>query len=150
MNMCEAHWAALRELIEARGLMHLVATSGELAAAQSKQQLETGEVNAVNYDPLLGAFWAIGANAFQMISGAGGDPLYLLGDGPEDKVDPFKHPRANGRTWPRCGVCYLSLAHELTCREKKCRLDRERGYDWMLETAADEAVKRSRELGLIA
>jgi len=143
MNMCQRHWDALRGEIDKRGLGHLVASSGQTAAQQMKDQLTKGEATPVNFDPLMAAFLAIGSNAMQTISAAGANPLYLMTGGPEDSVE--GHP---GRTWPKCSLCYLNLAHEISCSDTSCTLDREHGYDWMLSRAADDAKTQADALGM--
>lgn len=147
MNMCPDHWDRLREKIKERGLDHLVASSGELAAAQVSSQFEVGEATPTNFDPLMSAFWAIGSNTMETIRQAGMNPLYLLTQGPEDSLEGF--PGYEGRTWPRCGLCYLGLAHEVTCKDERCELPKQDGYAWMLDRAADDAKEKAIELGLV-
>lgn len=149
MKFCQDHWDALRAKIEERGLAGLVAPSGVIAAEQQKDQFEralSGEQEATpaNFDPLMSAHWAIASNAMSTIS-----PLYLMADGDEDPVEGFGQ-KGEGRTWPRCPLCYLNLAHELTCKDARCTLDEKRGYDWMLDRAADEAKDKAVELGLVS
>jgi hypothetical protein len=72
---------------------------------------------------------------------SGGDPLYLLagppGETPEDPVTGY--PGHEGKTWPRCGLCYVNLAHEVSC--EGCDLDTERGFDFFIGKAADEQLE---------
>lgn len=88
----------------------------------------------------MAAHWAIVGNATRIIEAAsgGGTILYLMGTGPEDDVE---LPGGEGRTWPRCPLCYLGLAHELTCRDDRCTLPKVDGYAWMIGVAADEQVE---------
>lgn len=154
MRFCEEHWDALRERISARGLDHLVAADAPVAARQMKDQVESGEVSLRNFDPLMAAHWAIVNNAMDTISRAGGNALYLMSgdETPEDPVDEAQLSIArelgvevvDGLTWPRCPVCYLNLAHKLSCGG--CSLDQERGFDWMLDRAADDAKAKADEL----
>jgi hypothetical protein len=51
-------------------------------------------------------------------------------------------------TWPRCPLCYLNLAHELTCTDRRCHLPKVAGYDWMLDRAVKDAVEKADELGV--
>lgn len=146
MKWCQDHWDRLREAIEARGLGHLVAPDGQTAAAQLADELERGD-----YDPLMDAFWATNSNAARTIERAGGSPLYLSGGEPPDDPTPedaVDLPGGEGRTWSRCPLCYLGLAHELTCGAG-CALPRVDGYAWMIDRAADDAVARARELALL-
>lgn len=142
MKCCQTHWDALRAAIDARGLSHLIAPDGETAAAQVASELTDGPM-PTNYDPLMAAHWAVLGNATRVLSEAGSSPLYLMqgDDVPEDPVEGHE-----GRTWPRCPLCYLNLAHELSCKDARCTLDQERGYDWMIDRAADDQAARAREL----
>ena len=107
----------------------------------------------------MGAFWAIGSNTMQVL---GPSALYLLGgpDAPQDPIDFTEY--ANGEavrnrlallgkplTWPRCGLCYAGLAHELTCSEEGCSLPKVDGHAWMLDRAADDALAEAKRLGLV-
>lgn len=140
MRFCQDHWDRLRAKIADRGIAHLIAPDGETAVAQVKDQLERS-VTPVNFDPLMHAHWAIVDNAMTTVKRAGGSPLYLMTSGPEDPVDGHE-----GRTWPRCPLCYINLAHEISCTDERCTLDQERGYDWMLDRAADEAKAQAERL----
>lgn len=162
MNMCQDHWDRLREKITERGLAHLVAKDGATAAAQVADQLRRGDdtPTVTNFDPLMGAFWAIGSNVMNML---GPSSLYLLAsrDAPEEPIDfgQYRNGEATrarmamlgiSPTWPRCGLCYAGLAHELTCAEEGCTLPKVDGYAWMLDRAADDALAEARRLGLVA
>jgi hypothetical protein len=103
-----------------------------------RRQLE-GEDTIDSFEPLLMAHNAIAGNAMTTIERAGGNPLYLLSVGPEDPVE--GHP---GRTWPRCPLCYLGLAHELNCGG--CDLPQKDGYAWMIDKAADDALDKWESL----
>lgn len=161
MNLCQDHWTRLRAKIEDRGLMHLVPDGGELAAAMMADQIEREEPTVLNFDPLMTAWSGVGGNAMQAISQSGANPLYLLGSGPEDAIDFGPFPKGaetqarlerDGKplTWPRCALCYLGLAHELMCDgSHRCSLSRVDGYAWMLDKAADDALAKARELGLL-
>jgi hypothetical protein len=148
MGICQDHWDRLRADIEERGLSHLVAPSGVIAAEQMKAQLESGGDSPTSFDPLQAAFWAILTNAGRMLEDWGpGTALYVMTDGDEDPIE--DRPGYEGRTWPRCAICYLSLAHEITCTEPRCTLPKVNGYDWMLDKAADGSLERAKELGLV-
>lgn len=143
MKFCQEHWDRLRAKIDERGLAHLVG-AGDLAAAQVKDQLKQG-VTPVNFDPLMSAHWGIVANVVHVLEAgsadAPGDVLYLMSAGPEEPV-----AARENCTWPRCPLCFLNLAHDLACTDERCTLDRERGYDWMLDRAADEAKAQAEQL----
>lgn len=152
MKWCSDHWDRLRGAIKDRGLGHLIAPDGETAVAQLADELERGEHTATNYDPLMDAFWSINGNVARTVEQAGGNPLYLFGGGPPDDPTPedaVDLPGGEGRTWSRCPLCYLGLAHELTCKEPRCKLPKVDGYAWMIDRAADDAVARARELDLL-
>jgi hypothetical protein len=147
MSFCQDHWDRLRAAIEERGLSGLIATSPEAAVAQQSAAIERGKMDATTFDPLMDAHWAIFNNAMNTVARAGGDPLYLMAGGqPEDPVTEFAE--AEGRTWPRCPLCYLGLAHELTCNDERCTLPKEDGYAWMIDQAASDALDKAKELGL--
>lgn len=148
MQSCQKHWDALRKALEDRGLDKLVPQGGEEAASRQLDQLQSARVTRDNFDPLMGAFWAIAGNCSERISRAGGNPLYLLADGPEDPVDVGVYPTAAGRTWPKCPLCYVSMVHELTCDGGACKLPKVDGYDWMIERAAEEQLEKARALKL--
>lgn len=148
MQFCQAHWGRLRTAISERGLSHLVAPDGRTAMMQIADQLErtqTGEeqITPVNYDPLMSAHWAIVNNVMAIL---GSSALYLMSGGPEDPVKGYGSAY-DGRTWPRCPLCYINLAHEVSCEEADCQLDKQQGYDWMIDRAADDEVGRAAELG---
>lgn len=147
MKFCQDHWDRLRAEISKRGLDDLVADDAALVARRMESELETGATTLANFDPLMSAHWAIANNAMEYISRAGGSPLYLLAgeEVPEDPVEGYG-PEYEGRTWPRCPLCYLNLAHEMSCSDPRCRLDRKRGFDWMVVRAADDSRQRADEL----
>lgn len=145
MAFCQDHWGRLREAIDKRGLSSLVPEGGEEAARKVMRELEEGEQNIDNFDPLMSAYWAIQGNAMKTLEGIGGNPLYILVDGPEDIVEGYG-PEYACRTWPRCPLCYLGLAHEMTCGGG-CDLPKKNGYDWMIDRAADESLERWKKMG---
>jgi hypothetical protein len=71
MKFCTPHWDQLKEAIRIRGLMHLVASSGEAAFERTVAELK-GEETTANYDPLMTATYMIYGRAID----CGG--LYLL------------------------------------------------------------------------
>ena len=73
MKFCDAHWAKLRAGVQARGMWHLVASSGDDMGARIDRELEDGKSSAASFDPLMAATLAIYGNAIN----AGG--LYLMG-----------------------------------------------------------------------
>lgn len=175
MKFCQDHWDRLRARIEDRGLSHLIAPDGITAAAQIADQLERAvdrleggailpargdldeTVTPVNFDPLMSAHWAITANVMKQL---GPDGMYLMGGGDEGDEDPIDFGLyANGNatrqrmeaagvpaTWSRCPLCYIGLAHELSCTETRCTLPVVDGYAWMLDRAADDAATAASEL----
>lgn len=138
----------MRQKIDDRALTQLIAKDGQVAVSQMASQIQERDVTKDNFDPLMSAHWAIAGNVMQMLSSAGMNPLYLMSGGDEDKVDARYGPKYEGRTWPRCPLCYINLAHEVSCTNPKCTMPKERGYDWMLDRAADDALAQARELKL--
>lgn len=145
MQFCMPHWNTLREKIEAAGLTVLVSESGEEAAKKQVDRIQTSDVTVDNFDPLMQAHNAIAGNAFSLISQAGGDPMYLMAgsDVPEDAIDKDGY---RDRTWPRCPLCYLNIAHEVTCTDKRCKLPKENGYDFFMDLAVKDQVKAWKAL----
>jgi hypothetical protein len=145
VKWCEDHWTRLRDAVQAKPeLGGLIATTGERAAANTVAELEKGKLTLTDFDPLMNAFWAVNANASRIIGETGGPSaaLYLLAppDVPEDAVDRERYPKAaEGATWPRCPLCYLGLAHKLTC--EGCDLPTVDGFGWMIGRAADDQVE---------
>lgn len=143
MKFCTDHWTRLRQAIADRGMDGLVPRSGVEAVTALKDELTQGRKPS-NFEPLMAAHWAIAGNANDAIARAGGNPLYLMSGGPEDPVTGY--PGYEGRTWPRCPLCYINLVHEVSCKGGACRLPQIGGYDWMIERAADDALVTWREL----
>ena len=127
------HWNALKKAIDDRGLSGFVAKDGKVAVQQMIQQIESSQETKGNFDPLMAAHWAIAGNAMDYLGRAGGPgaALRMLGG-------------------DICPVCELNEAHRQTCTDPKCRLDKERGYDWMIDRAAEDSLERAREYGLVS
>lgn len=148
MNFCQEHWDMLRAAISERGLDHLVAPDGETVAMQVKAQAEEGEATPTSFEPLMGAMFAISGNAMDLVKSQGGNAIYFLdGGSPEQPIEGI--PGYVGRTWPRCPLCHINLAHEIFCRVPNCTMDKERGYDHWIDHAADDQVTAAKELGLL-
>jgi hypothetical protein len=64
---CEDHWDMLRMEIKGLGLEQFVATDGEMASMQLVDQINKGEITAVNFDPLMGAMYMIVQNTIESI-----------------------------------------------------------------------------------
>lgn len=58
MKCCQDHWDKLRRAVKDSGMDHLVAQSGEAAAESLVRQLKGNSDNR-DFDPLMGANWAI-------------------------------------------------------------------------------------------
>lgn len=142
MKMCQRHWDLMRAAVEARGMSALVAPSGASAFANLTDEIARGSTTD-NFDPLMAMNWNIASNLLERLGPAG---LYLLGAGDEDPIDIDRiaaqglKDKYRGRTWPRCPICYANIAHELTCTEPTCTLDKADGYDGCIEWSAD-AIK---------
>lgn len=136
----------LRAAIEKRGLSDLIAPDGETAIAQLADQLHTASTTPTNYDPLMSAMFAISSNVADLVAEMGGNVLYVMVRGDEEV--PVQEPGYEERTWPHCPLCHVNLAHEIFCRHPNCTTDKVRGFDHWIEHAADDQVKRAKELGL--
>lgn len=159
MRMCSTHFDGLRERVTTLGLGDLIVTDAETATEQLADQLAQEEVTAVNFDPLMSAHWGVCTNAMEMLATANPSVVgYLMEpeERSEDVVELATYPNGAlvgdrlgaGVTWPRCPLCYLNMAHELTCRDRKCSLPKVDGHDWMLDRAAKEAHKKAVQLGV--
>jgi hypothetical protein len=128
MKFCLHHWDALKHAISVRGLMDFVAEGGvECVKRQADQVNRAGEITKANYDPLMGAHWAIANNAIDLLQRNGMNPLVLLAETPE-------HPE-----W-ECPICYLnwlSAEHDRTCTEPTCTKPKGQTFDDWIEKAAD-------------
>jgi hypothetical protein len=99
-QVCEEHWATLREAIEERGLSEFISDDGAKAARRTAEQIEKGAVTIKTFDPLLGAWGAIMGNA---VSVGGIAVMYPNEDGSD-----------------RCPLCYLNDLHAETCTDPEC------------------------------
>lgn len=70
MRICQTHWDKLRAAIDARGISHLGAKTGEEAMEDMKAAMEGREHD---YDPLMDCNWMITTKALEL----GG--LWLMG-----------------------------------------------------------------------
>jgi hypothetical protein len=120
----------LRQAIEDRGLDVLVAETGDDATTKMRRQVEEG-ITIDTFEPLLSANLMILTNTMETLGPSG---LYLMSEGPEDPVEGYGK-EYEGRTWSRCPLCYLNLAHEVSC--SGCDLPQENGYDFWIDKAAD-------------
>lgn len=138
MKFCARHWAAMRKAVDDRGLTPLVAAGGEKAARKMESELHERTQTRENFDPLMSMHWAIAGNAMDMLGRAGINPLYLLAA--DDRSAP------PGRS--TCPLCELNYLHKTSCTDARCVLDKEHGYDWMIDRAADDVLTTARELQL--
>lgn len=113
MKFCQPHWAALRKAIDDRGLGHLVAKGGDVAAQRMVEQNDG--LTLANFEPLMGAHNRILQKALE-IGGLG----VLADDG--------------------CPLETLERMHAEGCRDPNCR---DKGiahpFEHWIDKAADEA-----------
>lgn len=121
MKLCQEHWNELKTAIEQRGLMHLVATSGEKAINQVVTQLNGNDSNQT-YDPLMSANFAIWGNALE---------VYGLAMMREDAP---------------CPLCLIDK-HLAECKESNCKF-KDSASDW-IRFASDAQLTAARERGLV-
>lgn len=119
MKFCMPHWDAIRAAIKDRGLYALVPDSGEKAMTSMASQMQDGP-SIDNFDPLMGAHWAIVGNL------ATNHPQILVIDG--------------------CPLCYANTNHALGCTDPTCTT-RDAYYDGWIGKAADDQVAYWKELG---
>ena len=118
MKFCQDHWDRLRKAIEDRGLSDLIAPDGATAAAQLADQIESGGMTPVNYDPLMAAHWAIVSNV-----GALADGLVLT----------LMMPNEDGSD--RCPLCYANTHNP-----------HGHNYDEWIDRAADDQVEQVKKM----
>lgn len=144
MQFCLRHWEMMRAAVEARGMTPLVAENGKSAVNNVVDELQSG-MSLDNFDPLMAMHWNISGNLMDKL---GPSALYLLGSGEEDVIDVDQIADAElktkyaGKTWPRCPICYINIAHEFSCGDSRCTLTKADGYDICIEWSAD-SVKES-------
>lgn len=137
MKFCPDHWERLRAAIESRGLMALVADSGEQAASNLARELTDGPT-IDSFDPLMGAHNMIVSNAMNEIKTTyQQNPLMVFADETE-------HPE-----WacPICALNWCHAEHNRLCTQEGCNYPKE--YDWSsaIDTCADAMVKEWRRFG---
>jgi len=135
----------LRKAIEDRGLGHLIPEPDRVVANVAIELERGGKSTPATFDPLMNAHWAIAHNAMKVLENKPGSVQYLM-MGDDQPEDPCELDGANGRTWSRCPLCYLGLAHELTCTGGKCKLPKVDGYAWMIDRAADDQLTTWNEM----
>jgi hypothetical protein len=144
LRFCQPHWEKMKAAVEARGLSSLVAESGLSAATNMISEITEGQT-IDNFDPLMAVHWIMLGNIQEKLGQAA---LYLYAGGPEDAIDveqltdPALKAKYAWRTWPRCPLCYINIAHEFSCSNPNCSLERVNGYDIAIEWSADGAKEQ--------
>jgi hypothetical protein len=118
MKFCPAHWETLRAAIKDRGLSALVAESGQQAVSNFASEIDHGPT-VDNFDPLMGAHWAIIGNL------STNNPAILFADD--------------------CPLCYANRAHFEGCSDPTCT--DAAYYDPWIQRAADDQVDVWKSLG---
>lgn len=126
MKMCKDHWERLKQAIDDRGLSGFISSDGGAAVKSMVSQADEG-ITVDNFDPLMGAHNAILMTTIEVVGLA-----VMATDGPDDGH------------W--CPLCYLNQAHEKSCTDPACVLDKENGYDLLIDKAADDQLKISERL----
>ena len=122
MRICQDHWDKLKAAIKDRGLDHLVAKSGEEAAAMIAMITARLSGDKSQYDPLVDCHWMISRKGLE----EGG--LYLMGQ------------KEDGS--PYCPIC-VALAHlpdDVTLEE---------AVAYWIDGPANAALEHCRKLGLV-
>lgn len=120
MQFCQDHWDRLRAKIAERGLSTLVCEDGNEAVAKSAAQLNGAPLTVDNFEPLMGAMWAIVANLMDTFG------VVVMMD-------------------PGCPLCSANQAHRDQCQAPECAAG-EFAFDYMLDRAADDQVTAWQEL----
>lgn len=142
MKVCLLHWQQCRDAIQARGLWHLVSTSGEEATAKLEAQLE-GDKRPVQRDPLMDLNFMLMSNAIEKVG------LMAIGPSGEEAND--------GEFCPLCLPRRSFDVHNTPtgrCGDPACQLQvkpGEKPWDEMvLESAADHLLTQYRQMGLVS
>ena len=120
MQFCHPHWDMLCDAIKDRGLSALVAESGQQAASNFASELSDGP-SVDNFDPLMGAHWAIIGNL------STNNPGVLFMDG--------------------CPLCYANRDHAQRCKDPSCT-GGATYYDSWIGRAADDQVAAWKSRGV--
>lgn len=142
MKFCQRHWDMMRAAVEAHGMTPLVAQGGAAAIDNLVDELKAGSTTD-NFDPLMAMHWNIATNLMDKLGQSAGYLMFGGPDDPEDPIDitqltdPALREKYQGRTWPRCPICYANIAHEFSCRDTRCTLARVDGWDVCIEMSAD-------------
>ncbi len=130
MKFCQPHWDALRAEIDRVGLGGFVAKDGREAMQKTVRSLEQAKegaaAGAAQFEPLMGAHWAIVGNAMDFVG------LALMVQN-EDGSD-------------RCPICYLTADHKANCKQPECKIET---FDHWIGHAVTDQVARAKELGLL-
>jgi len=128
MQICKTHWQKLRDRIEALGLSHLVAKSGEEATKQMVEELE-GSPDPKNYDPLMSCNWMIMSHAMEL----GGLQLMF----------------ADSSGAPKCPLCEAWEHRHDGMADHEPRITVEKFEEYWIDGPAAGALNYARELGLV-
>jgi hypothetical protein len=123
MNICQEHWDRLRAAVEARGMSHLVARSGQEAAANTVEQMEEG-VSPDNWDPLMAAFVALGSKGLERCGMAAFAPGF-------------------------CFLCEVRKSFEHCKTLPEFDPDLHKDDDFWLNSCMDAMLEHAREIGLM-
>lgn len=125
MKMCQPHWDKLHLAIEARGMGHLIAKSGQEVVGRMKKEA-AGDESPETFDPLMSAWFQIMTRALEV----GG--LYLM-------------------TGDLCPVCE-ALAHtrlEPDDTTGKAFKTKEELEAYWIDGPADSRLEYARSMGLV-
>lgn len=127
MKMCDKHWAALRQAIEARGLTHLI-QSAETNLDNAAQVIEGADEAELPYDPLMSCWWMISGQAIKL----GG--VYLMSGDYCPICEAVKHTTGHPRL-DEHGVEVPATAEWIE--------------SWWIDGPADAAHQECRRRGLV-
>lgn len=138
MKFCEQHWADLRKGVVDRGMWHLVAKSGQEAAAAVVRELQ-GQPEPADWDPLMAAHWALAGRVMDAIGHSQG-PAAALGA----MADP---------DW--CPMCSIQASFDVWDRPEHIakngpRPENARDAAAWIDSCLDAMLKHAREKGLVA
>ncbi len=130
MKFCQPHWDTLRAALDQAGLGGFVAKDGQEALKKTVRSLENAaegaEDGAAQFEPLMGAHWAIVNNAMDFVG-------FALMVQNEDGSD-------------RCPLCFITADHKAKCTDPGCQIE---SYDHWIGHAVADQVANAKRLGLL-
>lgn len=130
MKFCDQHWSMLKAEIASVGLNRFGAKDGKAAFAQTVASLENAQAGVENgaaqFDPLMGAHWAIVNNAMPYV---GLELMTMNEDGTH-----------------KCPLCFITADHKARCEVVGCTVE---NFDEWIVKAVEGQLQGAKGLGLM-